>query len=216
MSNFCHYKIGKGLTYYLKRDRHVSFYSNGLDRRIYIPELMNLTFAEQSFLLTESQCLLEDLEYYLNETRNSESDDAAWESRLSNKIRFVRKFLRVCQMLVGESRVDEKYNNALRQIEETNICLKEIAETLNKNTPFHMELFLQVREVVRKTFSKKQHCTKKVRYFDDLLLNSKDVEKVTTAIRLCELNQKDALKHLACKLHCNLNASVALDPNAPN
>lgn len=216
VSDFCHYKADKGLKYYLKKDRHISFYSKGLDRKIFVSQLLNLTFAEQSFLLTESQCVLEDLEYYLNETRSSESDDAAWESKLSSKITFIRRFVRVCQMLVGENRVDEKYNIALREVEKANICLKKIAEILDKNTPFHIELFLQAREAVRETFSTKKCCTTKVRYFDDLLLNSKDAEKVTTAVRLCELGQKDSLKHLARKLHCNLNASVALDPNAPN
>lgn len=76
---------------------------------------------KQNLLLNEAECLVEDLEFQLNEHRDSDDDD--WIRRISSKILVTKKFALACRFSLQKN-VEEK--RILKRIENYESLIEKL------------------------------------------------------------------------------------------
>ena len=183
---------------FIYKNLGVAHNSVALDRTVFVRDLKSLPFDQQSILMTESECLLEDMELQLEDRRDS--DDHCWIERISAKILCTRKFLLACKYYVGPGINDRRIKETRLQEEKMQDFLDACASLLDINDPQYLKAFLLLRERARVVLS-----PRRTRHFDGRLLNSKDKQKIETAIELCEESGMPSLKHLAANLRLRLS-----------
>ena len=176
----------------------VAHNSVALNKTVFVRDLKNLPYYEQSILMTESECLLEDMELQLEDGRDS--DDHYWIERISAKIICTRKFLLACKYYVGPGIKDKRHIESAKQEKQMHDFLNACASLLNINDPQYLKAFLLLRESARVIIS-----SRRTRLFDRKLLDSRDKQKIETAIELCEMSGMPSLKHLAAGLRFRLS-----------
>jgi len=141
---------------------------------------------KQNLLLNEAECLIEDLEYQLNEHRDS--DDYAWIQRISSKILVTKKFALACRFLLQKN-VQEK--RMARRVENYESLIKRLKSFMSmsftivscKLTPNDKGLmnafFLLGQEAINVSRNKQ------VEYFESYFENCKDKGTLELALEVC-------------------------------
>ena len=183
---------------FIYKNLGLSFNSVALDRTVLIRDLKSLPLDQQSILMTESECLLEDLELQLEDRRDCDDND--WINRISSKITYTRKFLLACKYYVGPEIVNKEIKQTRSRMLKMDNFIEACASMFNLNDPQYLKAFLLLRERARVLIS-----PGKTRAFDKKLLDSSDKQKLDTAIELCETSGMPSLNHLAARLRLRLN-----------
>ena len=103
------------------RNRYLKFYSDLHQQSFYISEVHGMPHYKQNLLLNEAECLVEDLEFQLNEHRDSDDDD--WIRRISSKILVTKKFALACRFSLQKN-VEEK--RILKRIENYESLIEKL------------------------------------------------------------------------------------------
>lgn len=141
---------------------------------------------KQNILLNEAECLIEDLEYQLNEHRDSDDDD--WIRRISSKILVTKKFALACrfslQKNVEEKRMAKRIENYESLIEKLKgfmsasfviVSCNLTSEDKNLMSAFFL-LGQQARNISR---------NKQIEYFESYFENCKDKGILELALEVC-------------------------------
>jgi hypothetical protein len=168
------------------RNRSLNFYSDLHQQRFYVSEIYAMPHYKQNLLLNEAECLVEDLEFQLNEHRDS--DDYDWIKRISSKILVTKKFALACRFLLQKNVEDKRM---ARRIENYESLVKRLKSFMSmsfaivscKLTPDDKSLmsafFLLGQE------AKNVSRNKQIEYFESYFENCKDKGTLELALEVC-------------------------------
>jgi len=141
---------------------------------------------KQNLLLNEAECLVEDLEYQLNEHRDS--DDYDWIQRISSKILVTKKFALACrfslQKNVEEKRMAKRIENYESLIERlksfTKASLLIASCTLTSDNKGLMSAFFLLGQEAKNVSR-----NKRIEYFELYFEDCKDKGILELALEVC-------------------------------
>ena len=141
---------------------------------------------KQNLLLNEAECLVEDLEFQLNEHRDS--DDYDWIKRISSKILVTKKFALACRFLlqknVEEKRMTKRIENYESLIERLRGFMSAsfviVSCNLTSEDRNLMSAFFLLGEQARYVSRGKQ-----MEYFESYFENCKDKGTLELAHKVC-------------------------------
>tara|TARA_R110002020_G_scaffold5112_1_gene21670 strand:- start:18 stop:722 length:705 start_codon:yes stop_codon:yes gene_type:complete len=168
------------------RNRSLNFYSDLHQQRFYVSEIHEMPHYKQNLLLNEAECLVEDLEFQLNEHRDS--DDYDWIQRISSKILVTKKFALACRFLLQKNVEEKRMTKRIENYESLIERLKSFMSTSFaivscKLTPHDKGLmnafFLLGQEAINVSRNKQME------YFESYFENCKDKGTLELALEVC-------------------------------
>ena len=173
----------------------LSYFSYHYQEEFFVRDLFKLPYHQQNILLYEAELLIEDLEAYLNDQRDSE--DLDWIKRTSHKILTTKKFAFYCRLSLKENvenrrakRAEKKYQKLFENYQKRNeklnkfisSCFEAVSGWLycskDKNS---MRLFFILSQLLRYNFSRK----KQIECFESYFENCKEEEVLKIASEVC-------------------------------
>ena len=141
---------------------------------------------KQNVLLNEAECLVEDLEYQLNEHRDS--GDYDWIQRISSKILVTKKFALACRFLlqknVEEKRMAKRIENYESLIERLKGFMSSsfviVSCNLTSKDKNLMNAFFLLGQQARNVSRGKQ-----MELFESYFENCKDKGTLELALKVC-------------------------------
>ncbi len=205
----------------------LSYFSDHYQEEFLLRDIYKLPYYQQNILLYEAELLVEDLEVYLDDQRDSE--DLNWIKKISSKILITKKFAFYCRLSLKENvenrrakRAEKKYQKLFENYEKRNRKLDEfisscfdavsgwIYHTRDKNS---MRLFFILGQLLRYNFSRK----KQIACFESYFENCKEEEVLRLASQVCLEYQKGLMNDVYWKHHLSpliYRAMTRLQPQA--
>jgi hypothetical protein len=173
----------------------LSYFSDHYQEEFFVRDIYKLPYYQQNILLYEAEFLIEDLETYLDDQRDSE--DLDWIKRISRKILITKKFAFYCRLCLKENvenkcakRNAKKYEKRIKKYEEhidklekfISSCFAAVSDWIyhsrDKNT---MRLFFALGQSLKYNFSRK----KQIEWFESYFENCKEEEVLKLASQVC-------------------------------
>jgi len=189
----------------------LSYFSDHYQEEFFVRDIYKLPYYQQNILLYEAELLIEDLEAYLDDQRDSE--DLDWIKRISHKILTTKKFALYCRLYLKENvenkrakRDAKKHEKRIKKYEERDRKLDKfisscfdavsgwIYYTRDGNS---MRLFFILGQLLRYNFSRK----KQIECFESYFEDCKEEEVLRLASQVCLEYQKGFMNDVYWKHH---------------
>ena len=164
----------------------LSFFSHHYQETFFVRDLHKLPHHKQNILLYEAELLLEDLECYLDQQRDSE--DLNWIRRISRKIITTKKFAFYCRTVLKGNvqnkrmkRIAKQHESQIKNAESFIISCFTLTEgSLNSKDKSLMRLFFSLGQQLKVVGRNKQ-----IKYFESYFEDCKDEKILRLALEVC-------------------------------